>query len=60
MGKNFWQMEYNVVGCEEEDYFLNGKRLESVDFQRNLGVLVHKSLKANMQVQQSLRRFMVC
>uniref|UniRef100_UPI00398E668F leucine-rich repeat-containing protein 47 isoform X2 n=1 Tax=Pristiophorus japonicus TaxID=55135 RepID=UPI00398E668F len=60
-----WQMEYNVEKCEvihfgrknrKAEYFLNGERMGNVGVQRDLGVLVHQSLKVNMQVQQAIKK----
>eukprot|EP00061_Rhincodon_typus_P006179 g26539.t1 len=56
--KKKWEMEYNVEKCEIMyfdrnnrgiDYFLNGERLRKSEAQRDLGILVKNSLKANMQ-----------
>jgi len=60
-----WQMEYNVGKCEvihfgsknsRSDYYLNGERLQHAVVQRDLGVLVHESLKVGLQVQQVIRK----
>jgi len=40
---------------EKEAFCLNGERLQSSEIQRDLGVLVHKLQKANMQLQQVIR-----
>lgn len=51
-------MEYNVEKCKVihfdavKQYSLNGERVEKVDIQRNLGVLVRELLK---QVQKTVR-----
>ena len=60
-----WQMQYNVDKCEvihfggknrKADYYLNGVRLGEGEVQRDLGVLVHQSLKVSMQVQQAVKK----
>jgi len=60
-----WQMEYNVGKCEvvhfgrknrDEDYFLNGEKLQKSETQRDLGILVQDSPKVNMQVQLAVRK----
>ncbi|XP_067836169.1 probable G-protein coupled receptor 139 [Heptranchias perlo] len=38
------------------EYYSNGNSLENFDVERNLVVLVHQSLKANIQVQQAVRK----
>eukprot|EP00061_Rhincodon_typus_P008057 g30325.t1 len=48
-----WQMEYNVGKCDvmhfgrnrSMDYFLNGKKIQKSEVQRDLEVLVQVSLK---------------
>jgi len=35
-----------------KEAYLNGERLQSSEMQRDLGVLVHESQKAGVQVQQ--------
>ena len=59
-----WQMQYNIDKCEVihfgsknkgADYYLNGVRLGKMEVQRDLGVLVHHSLKVGVQVQQAVR-----
>ena len=58
-------MQYNVDKCEvihfgsnnrKTDCYLNGCKLREVDTQRNLGVLVHQSLKVSTQVQQAVKK----
>ena len=60
-----WQMQYNIDKCEVihfggknkgADYYLNGVRLGKGEVQRDLGVLVHQSLKVGMQVQQAVKK----
>ena len=62
---NAWQMQYNVDKCEvihfggknrKVDYYLNGGRLGKGEMQRDLGVMVHQSLKVGMQVQQAVKK----
>ncbi|XP_059822785.1 uncharacterized protein LOC132392642 [Hypanus sabinus] len=62
---NVWQMQFNVDKCEvihfggknrKADYYLNGVKLGKGEVQRDLGVLVHQSMKASMQVQQAVKR----
>ncbi|XP_055492473.1 uncharacterized protein LOC129697841 [Leucoraja erinacea] len=62
---NAWQMQYNVDKCEvihfgsknrKVDYYLNGGRLVKGEMQRDLGVMVHQSLKVGMQVQQAVKK----
>ena len=62
---NVWQMQYNVDKCEvihfggknrKADYYLNGGRLGKGEMQRDLGVMVHQSLKVGMQVQQAVKK----
>ena len=62
---NVWQMQYNVDKCEvihfggknrKTDYYLNGGRLGKGEMQRDLGVMVHQSLKVGMQVQQAVKK----
>ena len=38
------------------DYYLNGCKLGEGSVQRDLGVLVHQSLKVSMQVQQVVKK----
>ena len=38
------------------DYYLNGGRLGKGEMQRDLGVMVHQSLKVGMQVQQAVKK----
>ena len=60
-----WQMQYNVDKCEvihfgsknmRVDYYLNGGRLGKGEMQRDLGVMVHQTLKVGMQVQQAVKK----
>lgn len=60
---NSWQMQYNVDKCEIHnfgwrnrmgEYYLNGNRFGNVDVCRCLGVLVHQTLKASVQVQHTV------
>ncbi|XP_062894859.1 uncharacterized protein LOC134341044 [Mobula hypostoma] len=62
---NSWQMQFNVDICEvihfggknrKTDYYLNGGRLGKGEVQRDLGVIVHQSLKVGMQVQQVVKK----
>jgi len=57
-------MQYNLDQCEvihfgsknkTTDYDLNGCKLGEGSVQRELGVLVHQSLKGRMQVQQAVK-----
>jgi len=38
------------------EYHLNGDRLGNIDVHRGLGVLVHQTLKASIQVQHTVRK----
>ena len=38
------------------EYHLNGDRLGNLDGRRGLGVLVHHTLKASIQVQHTVRK----
>ena len=58
-------MQYNVDKCEvihfggnnrKTDYYLNGCKLREVDTQRDLGVLLHQSLKVSVQIQQAVKK----
>lgn len=60
-----WQMKFNTNKCEvihfgkkndRASYFLNEEELRCNATQRDLGVLVHESLKVSMQVQQAIRK----
>ncbi|XP_072437775.1 uncharacterized protein [Chiloscyllium punctatum] len=60
-----WQMQFNVDKClvihfggknRKADYYLNGIKLGKGAVQRDLGVLVHQSMKASMQVQQVVKK----
>ena len=62
---NSWQMQFNVDKCEvihfggknrKTDYYLNGGQLGKGEVQRDLGVVVHQSLKVGMQVQQAVKK----
>ena len=62
---NVWQMQHNVDKCEvihfggknrKADYYLNGGRLGKGEMQRDLGVMVHESLKGGMQVEQAVKK----
>ncbi|XP_055490631.1 uncharacterized protein LOC129696607 [Leucoraja erinacea] len=62
---NVWQMQYNVDKCEvihfggkkgKADLYLNGGRLGKGEMRRDLGVMVHQSLKVGMQVQQAVKK----
>ena len=63
--ENAWQMQYNADTCEvihfggknrKVDYYLNGGRLGKGEMQRDLGAMVHQSLKVGMQVQQAVKK----
>ena len=54
-------MEFNLDKCEVmhfgrsntgRKYTINGRTLQSIDRQRDLGVQVHRSLKVAMQVEK--------
>jgi len=60
-----WQMEFNVEKCEVMhfgrnnkcvEYRANGRTLNSVDEQRDLGVYVHRSLKVGSQVDKVVKK----
>jgi len=60
-----WQMKHNVGKCEVmhisrknkgAEYYLNRERLQKAAAPRDLGVLEHESEKADMQLQQLLRK----
>ncbi|PJG57360.1 hypothetical protein CUC53_18445, partial [Aeromonas cavernicola] len=60
-----WQMMFNVNKCEvvhfgsknrRADYYLKGVGLGKGEIQRDLGVLVHQSLKVNEQVQKAVKK----
>ena len=60
-----WQMKFNADKCEvihfgsknrKADYYLNGVKLGKGEVQRDLGVLVHQSMKVSMQVQQAVKK----
>jgi len=60
-----WSMQYNVDKGEvihfgsknrKTDYYLNGCKLREVGTHGNFGVLVHQSLKVNMQVEQAVKK----
>ena len=53
-----WQMLFNVTKCKiihmgynnkEYTYTMNGRTLEAVDSEKDVGVLVHRSLKPSLQ-----------
>ena len=60
-----WQMGFNADKCKvirfgnknpEWNYNLNGESLEWVEEEKDLGVLVHKSLKNSGQAQEAAKR----
>ena len=60
-----WQMEFNPDKCEvihfgrnnlESEYVMNGRTLGKTDEQRDLGVKVHKSLKAAGHVDRVVKK----
>ncbi len=57
-----WQMLFNVKKCRtmhmgrqstQRDYVMNGARLETVEEEKDLGVLIRKDLKASSQCTQA-------
>ena len=53
-----WQMLFNVAKCKvihfgsrnaEADYSMEGSNLESITEERDLGILIHNSLKVEKQ-----------
>ena len=60
-----WRMEFNAEKCEVihfgrnkrcVEYRANGRTLNSVDEQRDLGVCVHRSLKVGNQVDKAVKK----
>ena len=60
-----WQMCFNVDKCKvlhvgrtnpQRDYFMDGKKLLKVEEEKDLGVLVHKSLKPSAQVAKMVKK----
>ena len=58
-----WQMLFNVSKCKiihmggsknnEYDYNMDGRQLESVDSEKDVGVTIHKSLKPSLQCSKA-------
>ena len=60
-----WCMDFNVLKCKvlhlgrqnkKFEYTMNGLELESVDKERDIGVVVEKSLKPSLQCAEAARR----
>ena len=43
-----------VGGTDVQSIYYNGARLVNIDIQKDIGVLINKTLKANMHVQQTI------
>ena len=63
-----WGMEFNVNKCKvlhlgkknnEFEYYMNGSLLASVDQERDIGVIVEKSLKPSLQCAEAAKKAMV-
>ncbi len=60
-----WCMDFNIQKCKvlhvgrankNFEYTMNGVRLESVDKERDIGVITDKSLKPSLQCSEAARR----
>ena len=60
-----WQMEFNPDKCEvmhfgrsnaEGSHTINGRTIRSIDTQRDLGVLVHRSLQVAAQMEKVVKK----
>jgi len=59
-----WSMQFNVEKCkvmhigsrnQNFDYFMDGKSLKKVDFEKDVGVRINKNLKPSLQCKESSR-----
>ena len=62
---NDWQMMFNVGKCKvlhfgkdnpRNTYFMDGKQLDAVEEEKDLGVLVHQSLKPSQQIAAAAKK----
>ena len=62
---SMWSMEFNVKKCKvlhvgrnnkKFEYFMNGEKLDSLDSERDIGVIIDKSLKPSLQCAEAARR----
>ena len=60
-----WCMEFNVKKCKvlhvgrsnkNFEYLMNGEKLDSVDSERDIGVIIDKSMKPSLQCAEAARR----
>ena len=60
-----WQMSFNVEKCKVlhigrnndcYNYTMNGKVLHSIDEEKDLGVVIHKSLKPSRHIAESVKK----
>ena len=67
MWSDRWGMEFNVNKCKvlhlgkinkEFEYYMNGSWLASVDQERDIGVIVEKSLKPSLQCAEAAKKAM--
>lgn len=60
-----WGMEFNIQKCKilhfgsknpNYEYFMNGVKLQKVDSEKDVGVVIHSSLKPSSQCKESARK----
>ena len=62
---NTWQMEFNKDKCQilhlgkknsKQEYTMGGVKLDSTEWEKDLGVLVHNSLRPSLQCSKAVKK----